>query len=80
MDETPRSGVCIKLQKPSTMTKDDIRDVAILVTEHLLDYAPDLLSDKVAEVWADSGDIEYTSETFDLQDTIFEALLKNIKQ
>ena len=62
------------------MTKDDIRDVAILVTEHLLDYAPDLLSDKVAEVWADSGDIEYTSETFDLQDTIFEALLKNIKQ
>ena len=57
------------------MTKDDIRDVAILVTEHLLDYAPDLLSDRVAE---DRG--EYTKDTFDLQDTIFEALLKNIKQ
>lgn len=57
------------------MTRDDIRDVAILVTEHLLDYAPDLLSDRVAEVRG-----EYTQDTFDLQDTIFEALLKNIKQ
>ena len=62
------------------MTKDDIRDLAILVTEDLLDYAPDLLSDSVAEVWADSGDIEYTEATCDLQDCIFDALLKNIKQ
>ena len=57
------------------MTRDDIRDLAILVTEDLLDYAPDLLSDRVAEVRG-----EYTPDTFDLQDTIFEALLKNIKQ
>ena len=26
------------------MTKDDIRDLAILITEDLLDYAPDLLT------------------------------------
>ena len=57
------------------MTKDDIRDVAILVTEHLLDYAPDLLSDKVAEVRG-----EYTQDTFDLQDCIFDALAQIIKQ
>ena len=56
------------------MTKDDIRDLAILITEDLLDFAPDLLSDKVAEVWADSGDLEYTQETFDLQDCIFEVI------
>ena len=62
------------------MTKDAIRDLAILITEDLLTYAPDLLSDKVAEVWADSGDIEYTSEKFDLQDCIFDALLKNMNQ
>jgi len=57
------------------MTKDDIRDLAILITEDLLDYAPDLLSDSVAEVRG-----EYTPDTFDLQDCIFDALLKNIKQ
>jgi len=51
------------------MTPDEIRDIAILVTEHLLDYAPDLLSESVAEVRG-----EYTQETFDLQDTITEAL------
>ena len=56
------------------MTRDDIRDLAILVTEDLLDYAPDLLSDSVAEVRG-----EYTQDTFDLQDCIFDALLKNIK-
>tara|TARA_R100000654_G_scaffold9220_2_gene21385 strand:- start:1364 stop:1537 length:174 start_codon:yes stop_codon:yes gene_type:complete len=57
------------------MTKDDIRDLAILITEDLLDYAPDLLSESVAEVRG-----EYTPDTFDLQDCIFDALLKNIKQ
>lgn len=57
------------------MNKDDIRDLAILITEDLLDYAPDLLSDSVAEVRG-----EYTQDTFDLQDCIFEALVKNIKQ
>jgi|TARA_R100000084_G_C4519622_1_gene86209 hypothetical protein len=57
------------------MTKDDIRDLAILITEDLLDYAPDLLSDRVAEVRG-----EYTQDTFDLQDCIFDALLKNIKK
>lgn len=62
------------------MNKDDIRDLAILITEDLLDYAPDLLSDRVAEVWTDSGDIEYTEATFDLQDCIFDALLKNLKR
>ena len=55
------------------MTADEIRDIAILVTEHLLDHAPDLLSDSVAEVRG-----EYTQDTFDLQDTIFEALEKII--
>ena len=60
------------------MTQDEIRDLAILVTEHLLDYAPDLLSDRVAEVWTESGDLEYTQETFDLQDTITEAITKNL--
>ena len=56
------------------MTKDDIRDVAILVTEHLLDYAPDLLHPDVAEVRD-----EYTPATFDLQDTITEALTEILK-
>lgn len=54
------------------MDNDQLRDIAILVTEHLLDYAPDLLNESVAEVRG-----EYTQETFDLQDTIHEAL-KNI--
>jgi hypothetical protein len=62
------------------MTKDDIRDLAILVTEHLLDYAPYLLSDSVAEVRNEEGETEYTRDTFDLQDTIFEAITKNLKQ
>lgn len=57
------------------MTKDDIRDIAILIVEDLLDYAPHLLSDSVAEVRD-----EYTSDTFELQDCVFDALLKNIKQ
>jgi hypothetical protein len=57
------------------MTKDDIRDLAILITEDLLDYAPDLLSDSVAEVRG-----EYTQDTFDLQDCIFDALLKNLNR
>jgi len=57
------------------MTKDDIRDVAILVTEHLLDKAPELLSDDVREV---NG--EYTQDTFDLQDSIEDALAEIIKQ
>jgi hypothetical protein len=51
------------------MTPDDIRDVAILVTEHLLDNAPTLLSDEVREV---NG--EYTQDTFGLQDSINNAL------
>ena len=57
------------------MTKDDIRDLAILITEDLLDYAPDLLSDRVAEVRG-----EYTQDTFDLQDCIFDALNKHLKR
>ena len=57
------------------MTKDDIRDVAILVTEHLLDQSPELLSDDVREV---NG--EYTQDTFDLQDSIEDALNQIIKQ
>ena len=57
------------------MTKDDILDVAILVTEHLLDQAPELLSDDVREV---NG--EYTELTFYLQDNIENALAQIIKQ
>ena len=57
------------------MTKDDILDVAILVTEHLLDQAPELLSDDVREV-----DGKYTELTFYLQDNIENALAQIIKQ
>ncbi len=57
------------------MTKDDILDVAILVTEHLLDQAPELLSDDVREV---NG--KYTELTFYLQDNIENALAQIIKQ
>ena len=55
------------------MTQDEIRDLAILVAEHLLDYAPDLLSERVANVREG-----YTPAKFDLQDTIFDALLENL--
>ena len=51
------------------MTKDDILDVAILVTEHLLDNAPELLNRDVLEV-----DGQYTELTFHLQDSIADAL------
>jgi len=56
------------------MTTNDIKDVAILVTEYLLDNAPELLSDDVREV---NG--EYTQDTFDLQDSIEGALTEIIK-
>ena len=56
-------------------TQDDILDVAILVTEHLLDQAPELLSDDVREV-----DGKYTELTFHLQDNIENALAQIIKQ
>jgi hypothetical protein len=57
------------------MTKDDILDVAILVTEHLLDKAPELLNRDVMEV-----DGKYTELTFHLQDSIEDALAEIIKQ
>jgi len=57
------------------MTKNDILDVAILVTEHLLDQAPELLNDDVREV---AG--KYTELTFYLQDSIEDALAQIIKQ
>ena len=57
------------------MTKDDILDVAILVTEHLLDKAPELLSRDVMEV-----DGKYTELTFHLQDSIEDALAEIIKR
>ena len=57
------------------MTKDDIQDLAILIVEDLLDYSPHLLSNSVSEVRD-----EYTQDTFELQDSIFDALLKNLKQ
>ena len=57
------------------MTTDDMRDLAILVTEDLIDYAPHLLNESVREVKG-----EYTEDTFDLQDCIFDALVKNFKQ
>jgi hypothetical protein len=69
------SGVYVKLQKLSTMTSNDILDVAILVTEHLLDKAPELLSPDVLEV-----DGKYTELTFHLQDSIEDALAEIIKQ
>lgn len=56
------------------MTTNDIKDVAILVTEYLLDNAPELLGDDVREV---NG--EYTQDTFDLQDSIEDALAEIIK-
>lgn len=57
------------------VNKDDILDVAILVTEHLLDKAPELLNREVMEV-----DGKYTELTFHLQDSIFDALAQIIKQ
>ena len=51
------------------MSKDQIRDVSIHVTEYLLDNMPTLLDEDVLEV-----DGEYTEGTWMLQDTITEAL------
>jgi hypothetical protein len=57
------------------MTSNDILDVAILVTEYLLDKAPELLSQDVLEV-----DGKYTELTFHLQDSIEDALAQIIKR
>jgi len=51
------------------MDKDQIRDVAIEVTEYLLDNAPTLLDEGVLEV-----DGEYTEGTWILQDAITDVL------
>lgn len=67
MDETSRD-VCIN-QNLLPMTQDEIRDVAIHVTDYLLDNVPTLLNEDVLEV---NG--EYTEGTWMLQDTITEAL------
>jgi hypothetical protein len=53
------------------MDKDQIRDVAIEVTEYLLDNAPTLLDEGVMEV-----DGEYTEGTWILQDAITDVLTK----
>ena len=53
------------------MDKDQIRDVAIEVTEYLLDNAPTLLDEGVMEV-----DGEYTEGTWMLQDAITDVLTK----
>ena len=51
------------------MDKDQIRDVAIEVTDYLLDNAPTLLDEGVLEV-----DGEYTEGTWILQDAITDVL------
>jgi len=56
------------------MTTNDIKDVAILVTEYLLDNAPELLNPDVLEAKG-----QYTQETFNLQDCIEDALAEIIK-
>ena len=53
------------------MDKDQIRDVAIEVTDYLLDNAPTLLDEGVMEV-----DGEYTESTWILQDAITDVLTK----
>ena len=53
------------------MDKDQIRDVAIEVTEYLLDNAPTLLDEGVMEV-----DGEYTEGTWILQDAITDVITK----
>jgi len=53
------------------MDKDQIRDVAIEVTDYLLDNAPTLLDEGVMEV-----DGEYTEGTWILQDAITDVLTK----
>ena len=53
------------------MDKDQIRDVAIEVTDYLLDNAPTLLDEGVMEV---NG--EYTEGTWILQDAITDVLTK----
>jgi hypothetical protein len=56
------------------MTSNDILDVAILVTEHLLDKVPHLLSPSTLEVRDEFGGLTYTADTFELQDSIEDAL------
>ena len=56
-------------QAKPMMDKDQIRDVAIEVTDYLLDNMPTLLDEDVLEV-----DGEYTEGTWMLQDTITEVL------
>lgn len=62
------------------MNEDYIRDVAIYVTEHLLDSAPHLLSTSTLEVRDEFGALTYTPDTFELQDTIKEALKKHLNR
>lgn len=62
------------------MNEDYIRDVAIYVTEHLLDNASHLLSASTLEVRDEFGALTYTPDTFELQDTIKEALKKHLNR
>lgn len=57
------------------MSRDQIRDVSIQVTEYLLDNMPTLLGEDVMEV---NG--EYTEGTWMLQDAITEALTLIFKE
>ncbi len=52
------------------MNQDEIRDVAIHVTEYLLDNAPTLLDEDVLE----DVNGEYTEGTWMLQDAITDAI------
>ena len=54
------------------MDKDQIRDVAIEVTDYLLDNAPTLLDEDVLE----DVNGEYTEGTWMLQDAITDVLTK----
>ena len=57
------------------MSRDQLRDVSIQVTEYLLDNIPTLLADDVMEV---NG--EYTEGTWMLQDAITESLTLIFKE
>lgn len=60
---------------PKTMTQDEIRDVAIHVTEQLLDKTPYIFHYKTLEQRG-----QYTTYTWELQDTITEAITQKLEE
>lgn len=62
------------------MTKDDIRDIAIAIVDHICDTDETFLAPEVREVFDEHGERMYTEDTFALQDCIVEAITKHINK